>query len=138
MILILQPEYSRRIVLISHVIWISILTSASYGLYFCSLLALTVWATSQIYWSYPVKGLRRSLDMACASASLIYHFGLSISSLTKPQLYLSLLAVALSFYFLARRAQNQNYSSFYHCLMHIFGNISNLVLYSSLANEKDK
>lgn len=131
MSLVLQPRYSRRILYTSNVIWLSILASVLYEIYTCTLLTLLVWITSVMYWSHPVKGLRRTLDMACTAVSLAYHFYLA-STAYQQMMYFTIVTIGISFYLLARISDDQNCSSFYHCIMHLCGNISNLVLYSSI------
>jgi hypothetical protein len=121
MTLILEPKFSKRILITSHLIWISIATSYLNQLYFCTFLTTLVYVTSLAYWSHPVKGFRRSVDMVCAATGFLYHFLLSTSS-QRQLLYFAIVAIGLAFYLMARSSKNQNHSSFYHCCMVPFSN----------------
>ncbi|KAI8911568.1 hypothetical protein EDD86DRAFT_202727 [Gorgonomyces haynaldii] len=128
---ILEPQYAIRIWRISHLCWLSILSSAFYGFYFCTFCASVVYLTSLNFWRNPVFGFRRNLDIFCVVTGLSYHFYLALS-LEQPFMYMIIVLIGISFYLKARQTPTQDWSSFYHCIMHICGNLSNVILYKSL------
>lgn len=128
MTLVLPPQFSRRILFVAQFIWLSIITAITYELYFCALVCFTVWVTSINYWSHPTKGIRRTIDIICASLGFLYHLVLAYGSLYQVQYYMVVLT-GFSLYYLARQSNDQNCSSMFHCGLHICGNISNIILY---------
>lgn len=136
--LVLPPQYSQRILAVSYIMLISAATAAVYELYWCCLCALSVFTTSQVYWRHPIKGIRRLLDMAVSALSLFYHMFLAwtrVDSRLWRAAYFLAVFCGVSCYLVARQTKSKDASSALHCALHVFGNISNVILYSSLSND---
>ena len=67
---IFEAKYYLRLLGTSNFTLLSILTSVIYEQYDLTVLATMVWVTSIIYWSYPTRGKRRLVDMACVALGL--------------------------------------------------------------------
>jgi hypothetical protein len=130
---VLQQKYANRIYNTSHLILSQVYVAYHHKLFYCGLMAFAVYLTSLNYWRYPVKGWRRNLDMVTAGLALTFHIAIAIQN-SAPISYLILVGMGLFAYSLARRSTCQNDSSKLHCLMHLFGNLSNLVLYTHLGS----
>ena len=134
--LVLPPHYSSRIVNISYLMLVSLATSLFRTLYLCSLCTLAVFITSQLYWRHPTKGRRRLLDMIISASSLLYHIMLATFYVPNPAsqiAYFGAVLIGVGCYLIARHLKCKDMSSRLHCLLHIFGNVSNVILYNSLA-----
>lgn len=128
--LILPPEFSQRIVFISYLMLVSMSVAFLYELYSCCCCAFSVFLSSQMYWRHPVKGLRRNLDIFISISSLAYHVFLSFWS-SAQGLYLLCVFMGVGCYLSARQTKSKDTSSLLHCLLHFFGNVSNVVLYTT-------
>lgn len=130
--LILPKKYSSRIYFTSHLFIILILVSFLVKLFHISLLNFIVFVTSLNYWKYPIRGLRRTIDMVFSFLNIITHVHASfyLSEFMIHVMYLSLVVISISFYFFARASKSdKNVSSKFHCGLHISGVITNLFLY---------
>jgi len=114
--------------------WLS-LVSGTYaiimGHYDLAPVPLGVWLTSINYWWKPDYSWRRYLDMAYVHVSLIYQVYRVIYYENAIAYFITVglacLAFPIGMYFHKRRPAM---STFCHGLVHLFGNISNFILYS--------
>jgi hypothetical protein len=122
----------------NYLFWTSCLTfiSGLYGLYKkqynFAILPLGIFVASINYWVHPVNNWRRYLDISYASFALITHsilaYGLPNFNYYIIILSLSCLCYPVSFYF---QEKFLPLSTFSHSLIHIGGNIANIILYSN-------
>ena len=140
--LVLGPKYSRRIMCACSLMLGSIGSALWNGLADNMLLAALVLATSVNYWRFPVDGVRRRLDMACANFAFMYQ--LLYSSRSAPpsaQLaYFVTVVVGGAFYLGARhygrgRGDHDSASKCHVCL-HVVGNVGNVLLYDALGHRR--
>ena len=114
--------------------WFS-LGSASFaiyrGYYDLALVPLGVWLTSINYWRYPDYSWRRYLDIGYVHCSLIYQLTRAYNAeYWIPYfiiLSIGIICFPISIYF---HKKNSWLSTILHGMVHIFGNISNIILYS--------
>ena len=115
------------------------LVSGLYGLYKkqhnFTIYPLGVFIASINYWIHPINNWRRYLDISYATFAIVTQ---SILTYDLPNFnkYISLMTLSslcypLSFYF---QHKNLALSTFCHSLIHIGGNIANVILYSDNTN----
>lgn len=137
-VLVLPPQYSRRILMASSVMTISAVSAYRNGCYDNCALAMLVLSSSLNYWRHPIFGIRRSMDMVCAMGSLSYQVFFTSQKCTREArfAYWATVFCGCSCYLAARhfsfRYRNFNVSSAFHVGLHMFGNLGNLILYDSL------
>ena len=88
--------------------------------------------TSLNYWRHPVLSWRRNMDIGVVHSVLFYHI-LRSFDVNIRYLYWCLLGISCGCYPLAiiSRKYNATTLSFvFHAMVHVLGNISNLILYS--------
>ena len=136
--LMVPQPYSRRLYYSGMLTILSVAVSMHLRMYEFTALATVVLVNSINYWRHPIKGWRRNLDMACAYGVCLYQMSVSFS-LTEQWYFIgywSTLIIAVSSYSIARRYgrvhRNPDLSSRWHMGIHIFGNISNVILYYGL------
>lgn len=83
--------------------------------------------SSFVYWSNPVRGLRRNADMACVSLCLAYNARNSVARDCWPSYAVATGAGGVS-YAAARLMTNKRAATRMHCFVHVFGNIGNIIL----------
>jgi hypothetical protein len=129
--LVLPPSQSKYIWNIS---WLSLISSV-YGYYKNKhlrlyLIPLSVFITSIMYWWKPDYSWRRYLDICVVVSGLSYQLYFAINTTNCLEYYcVSLLACvsyALSSYYYDKHT---GVSTFWHCMLHLFGNIGNIILY---------
>jgi len=115
--------------------WVS-LASGLYaiyrGYYDLSAVPLGVWLTSINYWRHPDYSWRRYFDMAYVHLAMIFQIWRAVGAENMKEYYI-LLAVACLFFPIGvyfHQNNNQWGSTICHGQVHVFGNISNFVLYS--------
>ena len=89
--------------------------------------------TSINYWRYPVYGLRRNIDRTAIHIGLIYH-AIRAYSCQRWFAYYSVYAFALVCYPASWHYYNKKYywtSTYLHCLVHLMGNATFYILFSS-------
>ena len=103
------------------------------------LVATLVLLSSLLYWHDPADGWRRKLDMFCANGTVLYQVAYSVRFLPTTAAVLAHLAsvvLAASCYLGARhfgRAEGDfDSASKCHVLLHVLGNMSNILLYDAL------
>lgn len=91
-----------------------------------------VYVNSINYWRHPVKGIRRNLDICSTVIGLVINiFEARFSTNATPYYaitFVACLMYPLSYYFYWRK--QYIIATFIHSMLHIFGNIGNLYLYS--------
>eukprot|EP01104_Vermistella_antarctica_P004613 TRINITY_DN15032_c0_g1_i1.p1 TRINITY_DN15032_c0_g1~~TRINITY_DN15032_c0_g1_i1.p1 ORF type:complete len:203 (+),score=25.41 TRINITY_DN15032_c0_g1_i1:286-894(+) len=130
--LILPKPFNQRILVIAHFIWVSFGVAFMHELYDCAIMAILVYLTSINYWRHPVRGWRRNLDMTFATLALTHHMTLGYIH-GAPMEYAIAIGLAMLCYLLARQQECKDRASALHCCLHLFGNVSNVVLYLHLA-----
>jgi hypothetical protein len=132
---VLPPRYASRLFRSSFTTALSVLVAAQNGLWGCAAVALLVLLTSLNYWRRPVRGWRRSADMAAVFGAIVYHVYCCAhcdDALYQAAYVLSVANTGFC-YFQARRASDQHVSSAWHCAMHVLGNLGNMLLYVGLS-----
>ena len=100
--------------------------------YYCSLIPLTVFFTSINYWRKPDYSCRRNIDMVCVKSSIIINIIIAYNS-QYYKIYYPLLFVASSCYpisIIFYKRKNYWASVYCHAILHVLGNLSNIILYS--------
>ena len=115
--------------------WLS-LTSGMFAIYKkhydLAIVPLGVWLSSILYWHNPVyHSWRRTIDVTVVRTALVYQLWRARSAEYKNPYYatvgIACCCYPLSSYFLSQK--NYSLSVFSHSLVHIFGNVSNFILY---------
>ena len=133
--LMLDQSNSRRVYYSSMLSAISVLAAFHFELYDFTLLAVMVLVNSINYWRHPIPGWRRNLDMICAAGVCWYQMFASFNLHSQFFFmgYWIMLAIAIFAYLMARRHgrlyQDFDMASRWHVGLHIFANISNVILY---------
>lgn len=117
-----------------YVSWISLpsgLYAVYRGHYDLAAVPLGVLLTSLNYWHYPNYSWRRNLDMSVVFFGMSWQIYRALDA-EFSILYYVVLSIALLCYALSCRviAKSIWLSTIFHAFLHIFGNISNLILYS--------
>jgi hypothetical protein len=92
---------------------------------------LSAWVTSLLYWSHPVRGWRRNLDIyvvRCALAWQVYYAWWNPNGL----LYYALTVFGIFLYAIGCYIHAPNmykYSTLLHCALHFVANTANVILY---------
>ena len=129
--MILPKQYSQRIFKSSFLTLISVATSIHFKLYNFTLVTTSVFLTSVNYWRRPVYGWRRNIDIFTSVSGCIYQT-LHVRS---NRLYFVCIALGILCYLCALVTKNKNYSSAWHCGIHVFGNTANILLYMNAKPE---
>ena len=117
----------------------SVITAFYYNILILSLSTFIVLICSCNYWRYPIKGIRRNLDITFVIVSLILHIYYTIIYNYFEYIYLLLLGF-LSYY-ISNYFINKQYfwlGCQFHILLHLFININNVFLYIHIGNIEDK
>jgi len=128
--LALPKPYSNMIYYVSYLSLVSACYAYYKGHYDLVLVPGGVFLTSINYWKHPDYGWRRKLDIIYVSCSLTYQVTRAYRA-ENAYYYYALLGIGISSFPLGVLYRNNvRASTFLHSLVHIFGNISNIVLYS--------
>lgn len=160
--LVLPPQFSRRLLASSLLSLVSLASAAYNGCNGCLGCATLVLLTSINYWRHPLFGafslplappahplalsfpfawlcigVRRNLDILACAGSLAYQLSVAAKGEPGPRnAYFSSVAAGLGCYGFSRYYSftrcNKDVSSWFHCGLHFFGNVGNLILYDSL------
>jgi hypothetical protein len=135
--LVLPPQFSRRIFFVSHLTLFSSLLAGYLEVYDCACLALLVYLTSVNYWRLPTKGFRRTFDMCAVAVGFAHHLYRALLDSSVHVIYVVLFSLCVFCYGKARQrsSHSKDESSWWHCGIHVFGNVGNVVLYLSIAAE---
>ena len=91
-----------------------------------------VFLTSINYWRHPIYGWRRNVDICYVGSSLIYQCVRAYHSQYRFLHYLTM-GLAMTCYPIGRYHYNNGekwHSAYYHSMIHVIANISNIILYS--------
>jgi len=130
--LVLEPQYSNFIYKTSYLLSITSLYGFYQQKYDLAAILFCGFLTSVNYWRNPTFGLRRKIDMTAIPIGLIYH-ALRAYKSQYYYSYYALNSMCVLFYPISCYFYNKKYywgSTYLHCMVHIFGNASFLVLYS--------
>ena len=128
-------EASRNLYYSSFLTILSVLVSYYFSLHVLSYSTTSVLLSSINYWRYPIKGLRRNIDITLVIISLLTHLYYSFSYYYINYVYIVLLSFL--FYFISNRLINIGFywiGMQFHLLIHLTSNINNLLLYSHIIN----
>lgn len=138
-LMMIPGEYSQRLFYSGMLTIVSVAVSLNLGLYTFSLIGAAVLVNSINYWRYPIAGPRRNIDMAFAIGACLYHMQASFGLESEPYFtaYWIVTSFALYSYAVARRYgrrhNNPDMASRWHMSLHVFGNVSNVILYLGLS-----
>jgi hypothetical protein len=129
--MIISQQHADFIYYISHTSIISSIYAIINGHYDLAFVPGFIYLTSINYWKNPVFGFRRNLDITCVFTTLSYQLYRSINS-ENFMLYLfvkliAMISFPISWYFVDKDFE---LSMLFHGFVHLFGNISNIILYS--------
>jgi len=128
-------EASRNLYYSSFLTISSVLLSYYCTLYILSYLSASVLLSSINYWRYPIKGLRRNIDITIVTITFITHLYYSYSYYYINYVYIALLG--FFFYFISHTLIRFGFywiGMQFHLLIHISTNVNNLLLYSHIIN----
>ena len=117
--------------------WIALFTSL-FGvykqLYIDACIPFAVFITSINYWRHPDYSWRRYLDMTTVNCSLIYQSYSSYKCKYRNYYYfytsLAIISYMISIYYYSKKDNWK--STYFHCLLHVFANISLIYLLSGI------
>ena len=130
---VLPPEQSAVILRASFLSLASSLYAISLGHYDFAFVVGGVFVTSVLYWWHPDYSWRRYIDMAMVKSGIAYQVYRAQSS-PRAITYYIILGGGIWFYFLGCHYYKRKklwHSTYSHTMLHILGNISNIILYSS-------
>jgi hypothetical protein len=129
---ILYPDQYKLIYNVSFLALGTFCYAVHNGHYDFAICSCSVFFTSINYWRKPTYDWRRYIDMACVKIAFIYHLYRAYHS-RHMVVYYVLTGIATGFYPLGiyyYKKQRYWSSTYAHCMLHITGNIANLILYS--------
>ncbi len=127
----LPPEYYKILWRTSWFALISFFVALYKQFFDFAFLSFIVFLTSINYWKYPINNWRRKVDMICVQCALTYKI-IKAYYVKDNYYYYIALSLAISFYIFALYFGKKNklwLSTVSHSLLHVFGNVSNIVLY---------
>jgi hypothetical protein len=130
---LMYPTSHNNVIL--NAAWLSVASgiyAVSRNHYDLALACFAIWLTSVIYWWKPKpQSWRRYMDITGVACALSYHMMRSIGAEHMIEYYIAL-ACGFVCYPLSGYFHNRNswLSATFHAGVHLFGNISNFVLYS--------
>jgi len=128
---VVSPEQAKYIYNISY-LCIPVTIYAIYRTHYdLAMVPFGVFLTSINYWYYPTYSWRRTLDTFAVKFSILYQIYRSIVA-ENAIMYYVFLSISIIFYQLSNRVHKKHswLGTIFHSGVHIFGNISNLILYS--------
>ena len=131
---IVPLEHGYYMCIISSLSLLSGIYALKKRVYNLAAVPIGVWLTSINYWRYPVHSWRRNLDIIYVSSALTYQVCNSCSN-KNIDYYCFFTGLAIAFYPVSWLLYKKKYlwsSTIAHSMIHIFGNIANVVLYSGL------
>ena len=105
-----------------------------YNTYYLALGTLSVFCSSILYWSNPIYGIRRNIDIIIVSNVFLYYMYHSLY-LVYPYLYYFFTGIALLSYYIGCKEAKKGNSvkgTYYHCLVHIVANLGNISFYYTM------
>jgi hypothetical protein len=110
----------------------SIICALSHGLYDAAALVSTVLTTSILYWTNPTRGFRRKLDITAVWVTALYQMGVMAPQSSNGLLYIITVCVGVTCYVISNTIGDPD--GHVHALVHVWGNVGNLILYIGLHN----
>jgi hypothetical protein len=129
---ILYPEQYQLIYNVSFMLLASSMYALYKRLYFMSFGTGCVFLTSINYWYHPDYSWRRYLDMAMVQVMVNSQFYVARNAQYRKPFYI-IYFVAIGMYPIGVYYYYQKlywHSTYAHCLLHLFANIANFILYS--------
>jgi hypothetical protein len=129
---ILEPKYYMVIYRISYFSLLSALYAYYRSHYRLVVVPGSVFLTSINYWRKPEYSWRRDLDITVVKLALLYQCYMAQNSQYSKEYYTIVLVGCLCYPVGVYYYNKKDYwrSTFFHSLVHLLGNISNIVLYS--------
>jgi hypothetical protein len=127
-----HPKHSRIIWSASWLFFLTSIYAATQGHYDLAIGPAGIFATSLNYWRHPVHGCRRNFDIAVVWMATGYQLTRALTAQHSILFYAGY-ALAFSCYPLSNRLLHSNRhfeSALLHACLHIFSNISSIVLFS--------
>jgi len=130
--LVLPREHSFFIIKLSYLSFFSAIYGYMNGHYTLLPVPLGVFLNSINYWRYPKpKSIRRYIDIIWATLGLIYQLWRSIGSQYHHK-YILVMFITICFFPVGHMLNRKSswLGTLSHCVIHIGGNIGNIILYS--------
>jgi hypothetical protein len=131
---ILEPKYYIVIYRTSYFCLLSAVYAFYRKHYYLSIGPASIFLTSIHYWKNPDYSYRRYLDMVVVKTVLACHIYLARNAQFWKEYYIMLFLACLSYpigiYYYKKNDHCK--STFFHILVHVIGNIGNIILYSGL------
>jgi hypothetical protein len=135
-------KYSRRLFYSSSLAVISVYSAWYNKLYYAMMRSLIVLCTSMLYWNDPSDGVIRKIDIMSANGCIGYQWIYTSTELSiiPWTLYTVTVIACLKCYINARYHGRKPIPDFdmasrWHMLIHIFGNIGNVILYNGVGKQ---
>ena len=119
--------------------WLSLVGSSIqcfyYGTYDLSIGTCSVFLTSQLYWTKPTYGCRRTTDMSVVFLVFLYYMYSSFH-VKDPRLYYIFTGSSICCYYVGWREYNNGHTlkaAWIHSLIHFFANIANICMSAARA-----
>jgi|688.fasta_scaffold179679_2 hypothetical protein len=132
--LIVTQDHGYYMCIMASMNLISVIYALKYGQYKFAIGPFCVWFNSINYWRNPIYGLRRNMDICLGLIALSFHIFNSHKS-TYGLTYQYMMAITLLFYPFSWILYKYEYfwmSTIVHSMLHVFGNLANVILYSGL------
>jgi hypothetical protein len=129
---VLSPENAIYIWRTSFLFFISSISALYNGYLDFAIVLFCIFLTSINYWRKPTYSWRRNLDIICASTGIIYKMIRAYQAEYSVISYI-LIIMSICFYYLGVYCDRKKlylYSTYFHCSLHIFSNLSCIILYS--------
>lgn len=127
-----KSRFTNIIYRVSHFSLVSATYALYRGHYDLVLVPGGVFLTSIQYWSDPTNITKRYIDITYVTSALIYQI-IRARNFDNAIWYYGVVSLAMGMYpigvYLHQNGRDEE-STFFHCLVHILGNLSNFVLYS--------
>ena len=128
---IATPEQARLIWMLAWLSFVSGCVGVSQGHYDLSLVPFGVWTTSLLFWSNPVYGWRRRLDMFVVSSGVMYNYYRAYTASHMIPYYAitgcAVICYPIGHYY---HAKGQTWKGcMWHGGIHILASLGNIVLY---------
>ena len=127
-----QPKHSRIIWSASWLFLLTALYATTQGHYDLAICPAGIFATSINYWRHPVRGMRRNIDIGVVWMATGYQLTRALTAQHGIVFYLGY-AIAFSCYPISNHYLSKNRhleSALLHAGLHLFSNISSIILFS--------
>ena len=131
--LVVRPDQARVIFRMAYLSFLSATYALYRGHYDLSLVPFSVGCSTMIYWIHPTYSCRRWMDIAVVTVSLLYQL-LRAATADNAIPYFIVKAGAVLCYpvgmYYHWRGNTWN-GVYWHCGVHILGNLANIILYKA-------